>query len=40
MRQNHDELMQDKKQRAVLESIAPAYEWITNMKLNGERVSL
>jgi hypothetical protein len=40
MRQNHDELMQDKKQRAVLESIAPAYEWITNMKLNGERVTI
>ena len=37
---HHDELMQDNKQRAVLESIAPVYEWITNMKLNGERVSL
>ena len=40
VRAHHDELMQDKKQRAVLESISPAYEWITNMKLNGERVSL
>ena len=36
---HYDELMQDKKQRAILETIAPAYEWITNMKLNGERVA-
>ena len=38
IRKHYDEFMQDKQLRAVLESIAPAYEWITNEKLNGERV--
>ena len=36
----YDELMPDNKQRTVLESIAPAHEWLTNMKLNGERVTI